>query len=128
MSKKNSTNLDRIIGNRLRQRRMELGITQTDLADALGISFQQIQKYEKGTNRISASRLPAITETLQCDAAFLMGDLNNGKKPPTMSRFATFMTTRDGAAILDAMIELDEPHRKAVLGLVRTLANAYAKT
>ena len=100
---------------------------KTDLAASLGVSFQQVQKYEKGANRISAARLPVIAETLQCDTAFLIGDMANGKKPPMVSRFATFMATREGTAILEAMIELDEPHRKAVLNLARTLAIACAK-
>jgi transcriptional regulator with XRE-family HTH domain len=54
------------VGARVRQRRTLFGMTQTDLADALGLSFQQIQKYEKGTNRVGASRLYDLSRVMTC--------------------------------------------------------------
>ncbi|MCS6780987.1 MAG: helix-turn-helix domain-containing protein, partial [Geminicoccaceae bacterium] len=57
--------LDRRIGERIRLRRTELGLTQEQLASALGISYQQVQKYENGVNRISASRLAEIAQRLE---------------------------------------------------------------
>jgi len=57
--------VDKHVGSRVRGRRMALGISQTKLANALGVSFQQVQKYEKGSNRISASKLLAISNLLE---------------------------------------------------------------
>src|ERR1700728_2893390 len=66
--------VDKQVGNRMRMQRMVLGITQQRLAAGLGITFQQVQKYEKGTNRISASRLEAIARILKVSPAFLFGE------------------------------------------------------
>jgi len=59
--------LDRLIGSRIRAARLQMGLSQTELGDALGITFQQVQKYEKGTNRVSASRLYKIGHLLNMD-------------------------------------------------------------
>jgi transcriptional regulator with XRE-family HTH domain len=61
---------DSHVGKRVRMRRMMLGMSQEMLGDALGVTFQQVQKYENGTNRISASRLQHISQILQVPAAF----------------------------------------------------------
>ena len=63
-SPKTSNAIDEFIGARMRERRHVLGISQADLAETLGVSFQQIQKYEKGVNRVSAARLFAICKAL----------------------------------------------------------------
>src|SRR5919112_3837193 len=64
MSKKATTSIDKEIGRRLRDRRMAIGMSQERLGDLLGLTFQQIQKYEKGANRISASRLTEVARVL----------------------------------------------------------------
>jgi transcriptional regulator with XRE-family HTH domain len=61
---------DKNVGSRVRSRRMVLGMSQSDLGGALGVTFQQIQKYEKGTNRIGAGRLHRLAEVLKVDPAF----------------------------------------------------------
>lgn len=70
-----STQIDRHIGDRVRRRRTLLGLTQEQLADALGISYQQVQKYETGANRVTAGRLYQIALCLQCDVAFFYDEL-----------------------------------------------------
>src|ERR1700758_5254680 len=87
-SQRSATPFDTLIGTRLRARRLEMHISQSELGDKLGISFQQIQKYEKGVNRIGAGRLQQIATVLETDVAFFVGDLVNGKKPPTVSKIA----------------------------------------
>jgi transcriptional regulator with XRE-family HTH domain len=62
--------VDNYIGSRVRGRRMALGISQTNLANALGVCFQQVQKYEKGSNRISASKILAISQVLKCPVSY----------------------------------------------------------
>ena len=61
---RNPNPVDVHVGNRVRMRRTLLGLSQSTLADALGLTFQQVQKYEKGTNRVSASRLHQISQVL----------------------------------------------------------------
>ena len=62
--------IDKHVGSRLRMRRLMLDMSQTDIANALGLTFQQVQKYEKGTNRISASRLQHLSQILQVPVPF----------------------------------------------------------
>ena len=70
MAKKSANPVDKHFGSRVRMRRMMLAMSQTDLGDALGLTFQQVQKYEKGTNRVGASRLQHISQILQVPVAF----------------------------------------------------------
>jgi len=70
MVKKAPNPIDKHVGSRVRMRRMMLGMSQEKLGDALGLTFQQVQKYEKGTNRIGASRLQQISQILQVPVAF----------------------------------------------------------
>jgi len=69
--------IDKFVGSRVRARRVGLRITQTKLGDAIGVTFQQVQKYENGTNRISASRLYHIAKTLSVTVAFLFKDIED---------------------------------------------------
>src|SRR5437879_1372375 len=70
MTKKAPNPIDKHVGSRVRMRRMMLGMSQEKLGDALALTFQQVQKYEKGTNRIGASRLQQISHILQVPVAF----------------------------------------------------------
>src|SRR3954466_6269775 len=71
MPKKVPNPVDKHVGSRVRMRRMMLGMSQEKLGDSLGLTFQQVQKYEKGTNRIGASRLQQISIILQVPVGFL---------------------------------------------------------
>jgi transcriptional regulator with XRE-family HTH domain len=70
---KNPTLADQHVGRRLRWRRQELKLSQQELADRLGVTFQQVQKYEKGVNRIGAGRLQRIAEALEVPVTFFFG-------------------------------------------------------
>src|SRR5271163_3010052 len=70
MAKKAPNPIDKHVGSRVRMRRMMLGMSQEKLGNALGLTFQQVQKYEKGTNRIGASRLQQIAHIVQVPVAF----------------------------------------------------------
>ncbi|MGD0334483.1 MAG: helix-turn-helix transcriptional regulator [Xanthobacteraceae bacterium] len=80
MAQRSSTAADREIGRRLKIRRLDLGISQTAVADALGLTFQQVQKYEKGTNRISAGRLQRLAEILDIPIAYFYDEKIAGTK------------------------------------------------
>jgi transcriptional regulator with XRE-family HTH domain len=69
------------VGKRIRMRRLLLGMNQETLANALGLTFQQVQKYEGGANRVSASRLKAMSDILSVPIAFFFGDLQTGDTP-----------------------------------------------
>ena len=81
MTKKAPNPIDKHVGSRVRMRRMMLAMSQEKLGDALGLTFQQVQKYEKGTNRIGASRLQQIANILQVPVSFFFEgapDLGDG--------------------------------------------------
>jgi transcriptional regulator with XRE-family HTH domain len=78
VGKKEPNSTDKHVGSRVRMRRMMLGFSQEKLGDALGLTFQQVQKYEKGTNRIGASRLQQIAQFLQVSVQFFF-EGENGK-------------------------------------------------
>lgn len=77
MSARSSNSLDQHIGKRIRERRTEIGLSQDALAKCLGVSFQQVQKYESGANRIAASRLYILAKTLDVDLSFFFKGLPN---------------------------------------------------
>jgi transcriptional regulator with XRE-family HTH domain len=76
--KKGPNETDVLVGTRVRIRRVELRLSQTELANALGVTFQQVQKYEKGTNRIGASRLHAIAEFLRVPVSYFFPTAEDG--------------------------------------------------
>src|SRR5574337_791085 len=86
MTKKAPNPIDKHVGSRVRMRRMMLAISQEKLGDALGLTFQQVQKYEKGTNRIGASRLQQISHVLQVPVAFFFEGAPLLNQSPTWSR------------------------------------------
>jgi transcriptional regulator with XRE-family HTH domain len=120
-AKRGITNIDVEVGQRIRIRRNEMGISQDALAKALGVSFQQIQKYEKGVNRISSGRLVQIAQVLESSTNNL---LNDHETAVTGSSYGQFMMTREGPMLLDAMVAIDDVAlRRAVVALARSLAN-----
>src|SRR5436309_684562 len=78
MAKKAPNPIDRHVGSRVRMRRMMLSMSQEKLGDSLGLTFQQVQKYEKGTNRIGASRLQQISHILQVPVSFFFDGAPTG--------------------------------------------------
>jgi transcriptional regulator with XRE-family HTH domain len=121
---------DKHVGNRVRMRRLMLGVSQTTLADALRISFQQVQKYEKGTNRISASRLQQISHFLQAPISFFFEGLLKSSDNPAKKDGAVlpsdifhFMATSDGLSLATSFPRIRSPHlRRCIVSLVEELA------
>ena len=81
--KRRSQPIDQHVGRRMKERRVALGISQTALADRLGITFQQVQKYESGTNRMSAARIYTVSIALGCEISYLFEGIT-GKQPKPM--------------------------------------------
>src|SRR6476469_8603004 len=103
MAKKAPNPTDKHVGARVRMRRMMLGMSQEKLGDALSLTFQQVQKYEKGTNRIGASRLQQISNILQVPVSFFfegapnVGPDNSGfSEAPSPAYVSDFLATSDG--------------------------------
>lgn len=115
--------MDIALGAAVRIRRRSLGISQEALAEQCGVSFQQIQKYENGTNRISFSRLVQIARALQCRVVDLM-DVLDGPDGGTAGDLDILsrMRTPGALELLSAFERLSPETRSSLLGLVRTLA------
>jgi transcriptional regulator with XRE-family HTH domain len=115
--------LDVALGLRIRQRRKALGVSQTALADAIGLTFQQIQKYERGFNRVSFSRLVDIAHALDCRVVDLIGDLDDAAIPSPLFRQDTAHLREAGAPeLLAAYAAAPASLRKVVLKLVTEIA------
>ena len=111
-------------------RRMMLGMSQTKLGDALGLTFQQVQKYEKGTNRIGASRLQHICQILQVPVAFFFegaphqpGQSKGLGEAPSPDYVSEFLATRDGLALVKAFVRVKQPRlRRRIVDFVEEIA------
>src|ERR1700688_4567563 len=130
MAKKAPNPIDKHVGSRVRMRRMMLSMSQEKLGGALGLTFQQVQKYEKGTNRIGASRLQQISQILQVPVAFFFEGAPNvhphghtGEAAPSPTYVSDFLATSDGLALTKAFMEIKEPKlRRRIVDLVEEIA------
>jgi transcriptional regulator with XRE-family HTH domain len=121
VSKRGVQEADIIVGERIKARRNVLGLSQQELGEKLGISFQQIQKYEKGVNRVTTGRLIQLCQALQCDLTDL-ADVG-GIKPAKITVESTFAATREGAAIIHAMSRIEDLElRRQIIHLAERLA------
>jgi transcriptional regulator with XRE-family HTH domain len=109
--------VDAIVGRRMRTRRLLLGMTQTQLARQLGVSFQQVQKYENGTNRVGAGRLVQITQVLGLALDALLQGLNTEPSKTTQAN-DPFDLLSSGHAVRLAQAFAQIPDREVRLALV----------
>ena len=129
-AKKAPNPIDKHVGSRVRMRRMMLNMSQEKLGDALGLTFQQVQKYEKGTNRIGASRLQQISQILQVPVEFFFEGAPNltasGSAPkdaPSASYVSDFLATSEGLSLTKAFTRIKEPKlRRRIVDLVEEIA------
>jgi transcriptional regulator with XRE-family HTH domain len=132
MAKKTPNLIDRHVGSRLRMRRVMLGMSQEKLGDRLGVTFQQIQKYEKGTNRIGASRLQNASRALDVPVEFFFRDAPQsvpGEAAPGFAEqgdsnfVADFLATNEGVELNQAFVRIkDRRLRRRIVQLVRAAA------
>jgi transcriptional regulator with XRE-family HTH domain len=133
MTKKAPNPIDKHVGSRVRMRRMMLGMSQEKLGDALALTFQQVQKYEKGTNRIGASRLQQISHILQVPVAFFFEGaphLTDGamlaetvESAPSPTYVSDFLATSDGLSLTKAFMRIpDAKLRRRIVDLVQQIA------
>ena len=129
--KKKPNPIDVHVGSRVRLRRTMLGISQERLGEHLGITFQQIQKYEKGANRIGASRLQQISGVLNTPVSFFFEDAP-GMVPPTAAGFAEtestnyvvdFLSSSEGLQLNRAFVKIkDAKVRRKIVEMVKALS------
>lgn len=117
---KESHPIDVHVGKRVRLRRTLLRMSQEVLGDKVGISFQQIQKYERGVNRIGASRLYEIAVALDVPVTFFYDDMDDSIKPVDDPERRAAQSNKNAAASSDPAIEPDVIHRRDVVTLVRS--------
>jgi transcriptional regulator with XRE-family HTH domain len=130
MTKKSPNPIDKHVGSRVRMRRMMVGMSQEKLGEKLGITFQQIQKYEKGTNRIGASRLQQIALVLAVPVGFFFEgaptpeSLSSGLAEPASPAYVSdFLATSDGLALTKAFMKVKDPKvRRRIVELVESIA------
>jgi transcriptional regulator with XRE-family HTH domain len=130
MSTKAPNPVDKYVGSRVRMRRIMLGMSQEKLGEALGLTFQQVQKYEKGTNRVGASRIQQISEILQVPVSFLFeggpsgivsaGEFGEASSPAYIS---DFLATSEGLALTRAFTRItDAKLRRSIVEMVEQIA------
>jgi transcriptional regulator with XRE-family HTH domain len=125
-----TTAVDTHVGLKIRARRNLLGMSQTELADTAGVAFQQVQKYEKGANRVGAGRLQQFSDALGVPPSyFFEGAPTVGKKQPaplegelSENDIVSFLGTREGAALVRAFMAIKQkPIRQTAIAFLETL-------
>ena len=129
--------IDVYVGNRIRMRRAMMGLSQSTLAEALGLTFQQVQKYERGANRVSASKLYEIAAALRAPVAYFFdgladptGDELDGASAPASeeSTVHSFLMTAEGLELAKLFPNIAPGQvRRRLLELVRSLADEDAE-
>ena len=127
-SKRGPNPTDVHVGSRVRMRRIMLKMSQEKLGEALGITFQQVQKYEKGMNRISSSRLQQLSDILRVPVVFFFEDGAGPQKShlgqAAVDDIRQFVTSREGLRLIQAFSRIKSSEmRRYIVGLVRDLAS-----
>ena len=124
---------DQHVGRRVRMRRLMLAMSQEKLAAALSLTFQQVQKYERGANRISASRLQQLSHILQVPVAFFFEGAPNASAPHgsngsalSMAQINDFVSDSDGLRLIGAFMQIDNAAlRRRIVMLVQEIAGDH---
>jgi transcriptional regulator with XRE-family HTH domain len=120
--------IDRHVGSRVRMRRVMLGMSQEKIGDALGLTFQQVQKYEKGANRMGSSRLQQAADILGVAVPFFFEGATGGtfrpdRSTPSPAYIDDFVTTSDGLRLAKAFMRVPKPAvRHHIVALVKEIA------
>ena len=130
--KKAPSPIDKHVGSRVRMRRIMLAMSQEQLAEALGLTFQQVQKYEKGANRIGAGRLQQISQILQVPVAFFFEGAPNALAPHdssgsalSMAEIDDFVSDLDGLKLMRAFMRINAALRRRIVMLVQEIAGDH---
>lgn len=114
------SDIDTVVGRRIKARRQAMRMTQTQLADKIGVTFQQVQKYENGTHRVSAARLWQISDVFQVPITyFFEGVATTGE----VAERADILSDRGAMELIQLYTNLTSEQRKAVLSFLRSVAD-----
>jgi len=124
--------VDKHVGSRVRMRRMLVGVSQVKLGKALGLTFQQVQKYEQGSNRISASRLQQIANMLGVQVSFFFDGAPTSEVPDpgfadavATTAVYEFLATSEGVHLAKAFAQIESSRvRRRIIDLVESLADS----
>jgi len=117
---KATTSADAFIGAKIRGYRNQANISQEELGKHLGVTFQQVQKYEKGINRVTSSRLAQIARIFKIDIADLMPEHAPGKRPRGLTNVDIMITKRDGMKLINSFVQIkNDALRAAIVDLAR---------
>lgn len=126
---KSANPIDKNVGQRLRKRRIELGMSQQALGEILGLSFQQVQKYESGANRIAASRLYNICQTLEVEVGYFFEGLGDDVNPDELTdeQENKLMTGREALELLRSYVNIkDSEVRRAIRSFLASVSKSQA--
>jgi transcriptional regulator with XRE-family HTH domain len=126
LAKKEPRPVDKFVGCQIRVRRSMMGLTQEGLATRLGLTFQQVQKYEKGTNRVGASRLQQIAEVLETSPAWffegapgvVVGGPRNPGSEAADAVYLSFMEDRLAAELMNGFVKLPPTLKRSIVNLI----------
>jgi transcriptional regulator with XRE-family HTH domain len=124
MGAKSPDHIDVAVGQRIRIQRLTAGLSQTELAEELGVTFQQVQKYEKGVNRVGAGRLTKIAEVLGSPVSYFFGTNDNGmiERRGTASSPLKLLTEPGALRLLQAYGRINDPKlRRSVISMLESL-------
>lgn len=133
MMKKTPNPIDVHVGSRLRMRRMLIGMSQEKLGESLDVTFQQIQKYEKGSNRVSASRLFDISLILGVPVQFFFDDIKLGsdtknsasREQAEAMQMIDFLSSSDGALLVRTFSGIEDAEiRRSIIDLVKSISDS----
>ena len=129
VNRKSAAPTDIYVGGRIRMRRMMLELSQEKLGDALGLTFQQVQKYEKGANRVGASRLQHIASILKVPVSFFFEGAPNAPgfssvgSAPSPAYVSAFLSTSDGLSLTKSFMRIKSSKtRRRIVELVEQIA------
>ena len=115
---KRAIDVDRHVAARIRERRVMLGITQQELADRVGITYQQLHKYERAINRVTAGRLVEIAKALNTEPSYFFEGLGETEMPTDIRQRMALEIARNAA-------QMDERHLEALAAITRALASEH---
>jgi transcriptional regulator with XRE-family HTH domain len=113
--------IDSVVGERIRKRRLALGMTQTDLAERINVRFQQVQKYENGLNRVAASRLWQIALALEVPVNYFFESVTEAETPQQSAGIS--VSKRRMRELVDLFADLPDAQQSAVMSFLRSLAS-----
>jgi transcriptional regulator with XRE-family HTH domain len=122
-NRKSPDHRDAFVGSRIRSQRLVRRMSQTELGRRVGVTFQQVQKYEKGRNRVSASRLQRISDVLGVPVAFFFGDGAESKSASAAETGLAFLETAGAVRLVRAYSKIrDSRTRRSLVELAETMA------